>query len=100
MRSTLNIRLITCLVLLLYCVKLRMEMLIMLMRQQPDHRAASSTYFTFLYFRLDLLSILTIVTNKLSDMNIDGGAGKVHKQCPMPQFSLTKKLYFFPENFV
>ncbi|XP_076088210.1 caspase-6-like isoform X2 [Mytilus galloprovincialis] len=50
--------------------------------------------------RLDLLSILTIVTNKLSDMNIDGGAGKVHKQCPMPQFSLTKKLYFFPENFV
>lgn len=50
--------------------------------------------------RLDLLSILTIVTNKLSDMNIDGGAGKVHKQCPMPQFSLTKKLYFFPENFI
>lgn len=48
---------------------------------------------------LDLVTILTHVNNDVSAEDIPAGEnGEISKQVPMPQFTLRKQLYFFPDN--
>ena len=56
-------------------------------------------YNFILFCSTDLITLLTKVNNDVSEENIPAGeGGEIKKQVPMPQYTLRKQLYFFPDN--